>query len=98
MTDLIDKVEVSNLYEYYGELLTKKQQEIFEYYYFEDLSIIEIAQIYDVSKNAIYNSLKKSINQLEKYEEKLKIKNRYEYNIKILKNANVEMAIINKIK
>ncbi len=98
MTDLKDKISVSNLYEYYGELLTEKQQSIFEDYYFEDLSIIEIAKMNDVSKNAVYNSLKKSIKQLEKYEQILKIEARYYHNIDVLKQADVTEEIINKIK
>ncbi len=98
MTDLKDKISVSNLYEYYGELLTEKQQSIFEDYYFEDLSIIEIAKMNDVSKNAVYNSLKKSIKQLEKYEQILKIEARYHHNVDILKKADITEDIINQIK
>ncbi len=98
MNDLKDKIMVGNLYGYYGELLTAKQQAIFEDYYFEDLSIIEIAQNNDVSKNAIYNSLKKSINQLEKYEDILQVEKKYKDNITMLKSENVDASIINKIK
>lgn len=98
MTELADKIIVSELYNIYGSLLTDKQQELFELYYFEDYSIIEIAQIHSVTKNAIYNSLKKSIGQLEKYEEQLAIKSKYDDNIKLLTKNNIDREIINQIR
>ena len=51
-------VELTILYDYYGELLTKKQQLYFEDYYFNNLSLQEIAEDYSISRNAVYNSLK----------------------------------------
>ncbi len=98
MTEFEDKLLVSELYELYGQMLTKKQQELFELYYYEDCSIVEIAQMNDVTKNAIYNSLKKSIKQLSNFEEILKIKQKYEDNINLLKENNIDDSIINKIK
>ncbi len=98
MTDLADKLVVSELYNIYGELLTQKQQAMFELYYFEDYSIIEIAQMNDITKNAVYNSLKKSIKQLEKYEECLQVKANYQTNVEMLKANNVSSEIINALK
>ncbi len=98
MNDLAEIIEVSDLYNYYGCLLTSKQQEIFEYYYFEDLSIVEIAAINDITKNGVYNALKKSINQLNKYESLLKVKEKYESNIAILVENGVSQEIIDLIR
>ena len=62
-----------DLYDIYGELFTKKQQQYFEDYYFDNLSLQEISENYNVSRNAIYNSLKETKEKLELYESKLNI-------------------------
>ena len=48
----------NNLYDFYGNLLTEKQRQYFEDYYFNNLSLQEIAENYNISRNAVYNSLK----------------------------------------
>ena len=63
----------NNLYDYYGELLTDKQKEYYELYYFENLSLSEIADTMNVSRNAAHNQLKIVIEKLDYYEEKLKL-------------------------
>ncbi len=70
--ELLNKKDFyNNLFDYYKELLTDKQQEYFQSYYFDDLSLSEIAEIYNVSRSAIYDQLKKIYILLEQYEEKL---------------------------
>lgn len=64
---------VTNLYDYYGELLTDKQKEYFEDYYFNNLSLSEIATNNDISRNAIHKQIKDTIAKLKNYEEKLKL-------------------------
>lgn len=59
------------LYDLYGSLLTTKQQNYFEDYYFHNLSLSELASKYQVSRNAIHLQLKDTIAKLENYEEKL---------------------------
>ena len=59
------------LYPYYQMLLTQKQQDVFEDYYFNDYSLSEIAESFDVSRNAIWDILKKVERNLDDYEEKL---------------------------
>lgn len=61
------------LYEIYSSLLTEKQKTSFEYYYFEDYSLAEIADELKVSRNAIFDTIKKVINNLEHLEQCLKI-------------------------
>ncbi len=63
----------SELYDLYGLLLTDKQREYFENYYFNNLSLGEMAENYNVSRNAIHKQLKIVISKLEEYEEKLKL-------------------------
>ncbi len=61
------------LYDIYGSLLTSKQQAYFEDYYFKNCSLSELANKYNISRNAIHKQLKDAIKRLENYEEKLKL-------------------------
>ncbi|MBO7536236.1 MAG: transcriptional regulator, partial [Bacilli bacterium] len=61
----------SSLYDLYKNLLTDKQRSYFEDYYFNDLSLFEIADNAHVSRNAIYDQLKKVTDNLDNYENKL---------------------------
>lgn len=63
----------NELYDLYGELLTEKQQEYFEEYYFNNLSFSEIAENYDVSRNAVFKQLNITKAKLIEYEEKLEL-------------------------
>ena len=64
---------INDLIDFYGELLTSNQLNILELYYMEDLSLKEIAEELDVSRNAVFDTLKRSLNILEGYESKLKL-------------------------
>ena len=52
------EIYYNNLFDYYGELLNEKQQEYFKYYYFDNLSLSEIADNLNLSRNAIHKQLK----------------------------------------
>ena len=60
-------------YELYNSLLTEKQKEYFEDYYFYDLSITEIALNHDISRNAVFDQIKRINKALEEYENKLNL-------------------------
>ena len=69
MKGAMDKeIYLSGLYDYYGSLLTDKQREYFENYYFNNLSLAEKSENYDISRNAIHKQLKEVENKLEYYE------------------------------
>lgn len=80
-----ERVYLINLYDYYGELLTDKQMLYFEDYYFNNLSLAEISEIYEISRNAIHKQLKEVESKLLYYEDKLKL---YEKKNKIEKLLN----------
>lgn len=75
-----DIIYLTNLYDYYESLLTDKQKEYFEDYYFKNLSLTEISENNEVSRNAVHKQLKEAVNKLNFYEEKL---NLYEKSLKI---------------
>lgn len=66
-----DIVYYNNLYDLYSSLLTEKQRNYFEDYYFNNLSFSEMAENYEVSRNAVFKQLRIVTNKLEEYEKKL---------------------------
>lgn len=62
---------INNLFDFYHDLLTVKQQEVLKLYYQEDYSLSEIAEFLNVSRAAISDQLIRSTKILKKYEEKL---------------------------
>ncbi len=87
----------TELYDIYKNLLTVKQQSYFEDYYFNNLSLSEISENYKVSRNAIHNQLKIVKNLLEEYEEKLKLKYKFDKIEELLENSNISSKIKNII-
>ena len=102
--DILEKKNKYNhLYDYYGCLLTEKQQEYFTSYYFDDMSLAEIADIYNISRNAVHDQLKKIYNLLDYYEENLQLSLKEQKYNEILnqygnnKNKKVQ-ELINKLR
>lgn len=63
--------EASLLYDFYGQLLTKRKQEVMELYHEENYTLAEIADEFGISRAAVYDSLKSAEKSLLEYEEKL---------------------------
>ncbi len=68
-----DMVYLGILFDYYGDLLTEKQQEYFKDYYFNNLSLSEISTNYNVSRNAVHKQLKDVEQKLYDYENCLRL-------------------------
>lgn len=68
-----DRFYIITLYDYYESLLTDKQQQYFKMYFFNDLSLAEIADEFKVSRAAIQDSIKKIIKDLKYYEDNLQL-------------------------
>ncbi|MEG0284706.1 MAG: putative DNA-binding protein [Vagococcus sp.] len=85
----IEKTNRMNaLFEFYSTLLTEKQMNYIELYYADDLSLGEIAEEYEVSRQAVYDNIKRTEKSLEAYEKKLHLYSNY----------IVREEIINEIK
>ena len=66
----MDALEMTLLYDYYGELLTERQRMCFELYHDQDLSLAEIAQELKVSRQGVYDNLSRAEAILRNMEEK----------------------------
>ena len=64
-------VRMNLLFDFYGSLLTKRQREFFHLYYGEDLSLGEIANAYQISRQAVYDIIKRGSKSLEVFEASL---------------------------
>ena len=84
----MNRLYLSKLFDYYKNLLTQNEQNIFNEYYNEDLSLQEIADNLNISKSAVGKTLKIVEKKLEDYEQKLGLN---------LKNKKINKLLINKI-
>lgn len=67
------KLEQAYLYDFYGELLNERQRKIYEDFYFNDLSLSEIASEEGISRQGVHDLIKRCSRSLEDYENKLRL-------------------------
>ncbi len=72
-------VEQGLLYDFYGELLTKHQRQIYESVVYDNLSLGEIAQEEGISRQAVHDIVKRCDKTLQGYEEKLKLIEKFQH-------------------
>ncbi len=69
--------EISLLYDFYGQLLTRRQREAMRLYYEENLSLSEIAGEFSISRQGVHDSLRNGEKALKEYEKKLGLLERF---------------------
>ena len=89
-----DIVYYSELYDLYKNLLTDKQKEYFEEYYFNNLSLSEISSDFDISRNAVSKQLAVIREKLDEYELKLKLYEKKNQIINSLEDEKLKDKII----
>ena len=72
------KERINHLMDFYAPLLTEKQNQVLEYYFREDYSLSEIAELMEVSRSAVHDLLKRCEATLESYEEKLHLYEKFQ--------------------
>ncbi len=90
------KVKLSILCELYGKLLTKKQYEFLNDYYNNDLSLSEIAENNNITRQAVRDNIKKGEKKLFEYEEKLLFMKRMYNQEKKIEKVLLELSKIQK--
>lgn len=88
-------VEIGLLFDFYGKLLSSKQYTAIELYYIHDLSLSEIGEQMNISRQGVHDLIKRSENKLYKYEKTLGLVDKFDYNKNRLKEI---LVYINKIE
>ncbi|MCP8616549.1 putative DNA-binding protein [Salirhabdus salicampi] len=89
---------INYLFDFYQQLLTAKQSNYMEMYYLEDYSLGEIAESFNVSRQAVYDNIRRTETMLEEYEEKLLLYEKFQqrkFHIRQLR-AKLEEDVTNK--
>lgn len=75
--DLVKTMRMNYLFDFYQGLLTEKQRNYLELYYLQDYALSEIAETFHVSRQAVYDNIKRTDELLEEYETKLQLFNKF---------------------
>ncbi|WP_339227681.1 putative DNA-binding protein [Oceanobacillus sp. FSL K6-2867] len=82
---MIEKTtRINYLFDFYQTLLTPKQRNYMEMYYLEDYSLGEISELFHVSRQAVYDNIKRTEAMLESYEKKLHLYEKFEERIALI--------------
>ncbi len=81
------KLEMVILLDFYGALLTKSQQEMMRLHYDEDYSLKEIADVFNVTRQAVHDTVTRGGNQLLQFEQKLGLYKRFQVTNNALKTC-----------
>jgi predicted DNA-binding protein YlxM (UPF0122 family) len=85
-----DKLQMTMLFDFFGDLLTDKQREYYDLYYNEDLSLSEIAQNVGITRQGVYDIITRAENTLMEMEEKTGVIRRFnEMQAEIAKAVNL---------
>lgn len=100
MTFLDKKEQFNQLFDLYGSLLTEKQNLYFHLYYHQDYSLHEIAELYSVSRNAVFDQLKTVEKHLIDYEDKLKLLELQKKRLALIDKAirKNDLSLLNQIR
>ena len=76
--DLVKTLRMNYLFDFYQSLLTNKQKNYLELFYLQDYSLSEIADTFEVSRQAVYDNIRRTGDLVEDYETKLKLYEKFE--------------------
>lgn len=82
---------VNYLFDFYQSLLTPKQRNYMELYYLEDYSLGEISETFDVSRQAVYDNIRRTETMLEEYENKLHLYEKFQKRQQVIKEMETEV-------
>ncbi|WP_042144883.1 putative DNA-binding protein [Paucisalibacillus sp. EB02] len=90
---MLDKTTRMNyLLDFYQALLTPKQRNYMEMYYLEDYSLGEISEEANVSRQAVYDNIKRTETMLESYEKKLHLYDKFEKRMKLIQKIEEQIS------
>ncbi|MFG6115147.1 putative DNA-binding protein [Halobacillus sp. MO56] len=96
---------INYLFDFYETLLTPKQRNYMELYYLEDYSLGEISETFDVSRQAVYDNIRRTEAMLEEYEDKLNLYEKFQERQQLinklqdrLKNQEEVQGLLERLK
>lgn len=90
------KIGEQYLFDFYGELLTEKQKQILDYYYNDDYSLAEIAVVMSVTRQGIFDVIKRSKAMMETYEDKLGLVEKFLRSQRLLEDVQNDLVGLTK--
>ena len=81
--DLVKTLRMNYLFDFYQTLLTENKRNYMELFYLRDYSLSEIAETFDVSRQAVYDNIRRTGDLVEDYEAKLNLYEKFEQRRKI---------------
>lgn len=86
---LLEKTTRMNfLFDFYQALLTDKQRSYMELYYLENHSLGEIAESYNISRQAVYDNIRRTEAMLEEYEDKLNLFEKFQQRQQVIEELS----------
>lgn len=82
------------LFDFYGELLTDKQKKILDYYYNDDYNLAEIGDLVHVTRQGVYDSVKRAKGMMRDYEAKLGLLTRFIETQELISEAVKELDML----
>lgn len=82
---------INYLFDFYQSLLTPKQRDYMELYYLEDYSLGEISETFEVSRQAVYDNIRRTEKLLEDYESKLQLYGKFKQRNHLIKEIETEV-------
>src|SRR5699024_4274183 len=87
---------INNLLDFYRVLLTPKQRVYMDLYYLEDYSLGEISNTHDISRQAVYDNIRRTENILENYETTLQLYEKFKQRTELLTELEESFDQISK--
>ncbi len=82
-----ENCDICMLLDFYGQLLTEKSREITDLHYNEDMSLSEISQNCQITRQAVHDTIKRTVATLKEYETKLQLVDRFLQQQKLISEA-----------
>lgn len=91
-----DRLKLSLLLEFYGSMLTSRQQEMMDLHYNLDYSLAEIASLYDITRQGVFDNIRRGKTTLFELEGKLNLCSRFYENMTVAKRVLTYLDKINR--
>lgn len=97
---MVEKVvEIGILFDFYGKLLSPRQISVIELFYIHDLSLVEIGEELDITRQGVYDTLKRAEKKLYEYEENLGLVYEFQKNTLAIKSImEISRDILTSLK